>query len=793
MFIPSSSWLHGIVCAAFLSAGAGAFAQNQIPGKEAPPSGKSGASPSKPGVAPASPSVSAAKPKAPLIPEMEMEPAPGAQPISDAVTAAVSTPVPTMPKRGAYDLTPDQVQRFQKFLPKAFVKLTNRAAFKVVEISDSTPVSTSSAGAAEALMNGFGAKFAKELAMQFFYTGGVWLENPPAAPVKKKKAASPVVPQVQMGPQIALRLLSAEDGVLLQASQLYAAHGGKAGPDLVIVRLGLNDALSGLSLARCAKSLQDVIETAKSKGSEIIIVGPPLAVMEPAEVSLGLTRPYADTMREIASDAGVLFVDLGDLSSLVAVPESAKEPADAFEQIVSQCRRLFDAAAPAPYEHPRPEFFSIQGTRIFSLLTKGPAIAPWKISDAVVTLQSAEKLGLHCSLKNTTKDELKLALLPLVSAGWRPLDTSPEITLKAGEAKAIEIVYASSKESPGTFSSHEPLLRLPILLSGGSMSRIEDVRAEVRPIAFLWKLDTLFNQEKQFGIENFVINTSGAAVKATWSATCLGQKKSGEMSLAPGEKKPAELVFDLPITGEPWRQTSPLTMELTSGSITLHFERTVEISRNLGLKQTVPLLSLADPAKAPAADDPRGVRLKIDADPDTLFLIYDIKGVDLEDRGNGLGAFGCEVGVDARSYGKRLETGAISSLRVFGKAADGTYPFEDAEPWAFGDGYAAEYDARYFRAQLSSTASGARRLTISLPRSYFYLHEWAIGNGNSQIGLRTTLGFWKGPRDDAPHGEYPRDLAYALLANGRHPDDALGLAVLELTDKPTVRWTVNPF
>ena len=32
-----------------------------------------------------------------------------------------------------------------------------------------------------------------------------------------------------------------------------------------------------------------------------------------------------------------------------------------------------------------------------------------------------------------------------------------------------------------------------------------------------------------------------------------------------------------------------------------------------------------------------------------------------------------------------------------------------------------------------------------------------------------------------------------LVTNGRHPDDAEGLAVLELTEKPTARWTVIPY
>jgi hypothetical protein len=60
-------------------------------------------------------------------------------------------------------------------------------------------------------------------------------------------------------------------------------------------------------------------------------------------------------------------------------------------------------------------------------------------------------------------------------------------------------------------------------------------------------------------------------------------------------------------------------------------------------------------------------------------------------------------------------------------------------PWAFGSGYAAVFEAQEIQAKLSSSAGGTRRLTISLPKSYLYRHEWALGNGNSQMGINVRL------------------------------------------------------
>ena len=73
---------------------------------------------------------------------------------------------------------------------------------------------------------------------------------------------------------------------------------------------------------------------------------------------------------------------------------------------------------------------------------------------------------------------------------------------------------------------------------------------------------------------------------------------------------------------------------------------------------------------------------------------------------------------------------------------------------------------------------------VSLPRIYLYRHEWAVGNGNSQFGINTRLAF------ASKEGSFTPDNTWSLTLNGKHGDDAEGLAVLELTDKPTTRWTV---
>jgi hypothetical protein len=159
-----------------------------------------------------------------------------------------------------------------------------------------------------------------------------------------------------------------------------------------------------------------------------------------------------------------------------------------------------------------------------------------------------------------------------------------------------------------------------------------------------------------------------------------------------------------------------------------------------------------------------------------LFLTLELTGVDLVDDAAGK-AFTCLLNLDARSYGQRLTPGATAALRISGKAGDGAAEIAPIDPWAFGSGYAAEFDVKEIQAVLSSSASGGRRLTITLPKSYLYRHEWALENGNSQLGINVRLS--------------GGGLEYFLTRSTRQGDDAESLSVLELTEKPTRRWTVR--
>ena len=141
------------------------------------------------------------------------------------------------------------------------------------------------------------------------------------------------------GKEITQRNLGRGGKLSIHAMQALSTYGLETPPDLVLVSFGINDATRGLDLGVYAKAFQDVVATVRASGGEVILLGPTLIVGDPAEMELAKTRAYCDTLREVAEDSGAFFVDLGDLTNLVKVPEEAPGPAGVFASVVDSYRR----------------------------------------------------------------------------------------------------------------------------------------------------------------------------------------------------------------------------------------------------------------------------------------------------------------------------------------------------------------------------------------------------------------------------------------------------------------------
>lgn len=708
----------------------------------------------------------------------------------------------------SYELTPDQTARIEKFLPRTYPKLVKRAPVHTVTIGDSILLKWGYDEDNANALKAWGGVFLQELADQFIYTGGVRIVRPPKGQPEKLE-------QIH-GPEITMQNFSRGGRQIFHALQPLTSVAFENSPDLIIVSYGINDAMSQLPLSVYRRNVQDIVDLAKAHSTDLILCGPSAILNDPPSASLALTRPYADTMREVAESNGVYFADLGDLSWLIEL-KTRKDPlaalkkkkadpaADAtstgedgtrdLQRVVDLMKPLFNHGTTVDLVHPDTAAHRVLGRRVFRELIDGPKPFPVKTERASFTLEGDDRGTLAFDLVNPSATEKTCTLTPLTPLMWTPQTTPAPVVLPPNGKQRFTIAYARagrpdalSMTRGDLFTSDEPLVRIPILIKTGSTVRIVDLRATLTPLAVLWDAGTRFNVEGAAKLDASIANTTGASLEGRWTATWMGQIDAGKFTVEPNAQTPVRLSFRMPAPPEPGaRLKGTVALKITVGQTALRFERELEVVRNIALQESVPLVSgtsyLRD--EAPKFTGP-GVTLRAEADAQSLKLTYDLKGFTLQDGPNG--AVALDVSLDARSYGKRLMPGATEVVRASVSAADGPGRVAPMQAWTFGTGYNLAFDEKLSKVTLTTQPDGTHRVVLTLPRSYFQLHEWALGNGNSQLGINTSIQIGQPGADAAKPGA---NATFGLTFSGRQRDDAESLAVLELADKPTGRWTVR--
>lgn len=692
-----------------------------------------------------------------------------AQSAPKAPAKATKRVVPEVP---LYQTPSTTVEQLRKVLPGTVAKLSKRKPVHVVVIGDDlVRMSARDTTDGNALL-AWSGQFVNELAREFFYPGGVRLIQPEKGRPEKMFDTR--------GEEITMRVFAVKGGTMQKALALLSTYGAEAPPDLLIVGFGLHDQLSGTDVMSYAKSLHQVIDIMKPRGVDMLLTGPMPCLREPVSLSLGAARVFAGIANDTAVETGVAFADLSNLGAFVQFgPDEPVSVDKALDAVVHQCHDFFQWGAIFDPMIPKEAMHLKAGQTAYRTLAGLTPAVPWQVHASSIVCADAERCMATVVIENTSRTKLKLDLSPLRLPRWTPQDSATRIELKAREKKEIKLVWqrasgAADMRFPA-FAGHEAVLRLPLLIAGGGTARVEEVSAEVQPLAVLWKLDTLFNQEGTVTIDNVVINTTSSELKdVRWTAEWNGQKKQGTTQFAPGANATLGISFDLPKAPSARRVASPLTLEMTVNGSALRWERAMEVSQNFGINEEVAL--------QPVGAGKATVTMETQADKEALKLVLGFTGIDLHADPSGT-AVRADINLDARSYGSRLTLGSTERITTIAPTTDGPAIMGRIAPWAFGTGYGMKFDEQAVAASLETQGSH-RQLVISLPRSYLYRHEWAVGNGNSQFGINARIAFAQ------KDGSFTPDGTWSLTLNGKHGDDAEGLAVLELTDKPTTRWTV---
>jgi len=668
---------------------------------------------------------------------------------AQALALEKQLPVPNLTPKASFDLSPARQEHFQKYLPKAYRKLTQREPFHLLVLGDAPAFQIQSSEGKGT--DAFPGVFANHLANQFYYTGG--------AQESKGAVAAEV-------PTITLRTLAQTDGSVFDAAAILESTARQSPVDVVLICYGQNDV--GMQPPTFARAIAAALAGAREIGAEVILCSPWLPVADRSESVMGQNRPLSDVLQETAAELGVLHVDLGDLSRLLSIPSvQSQDEGVVFERIERTYREFFHQGADGTFT-PRPSLHRQLGALVYKDLLEPRSPLPWQITKAHANQVEDGKLTLSYTLKNVGPKDLALTALPLIANGWKPVEAKSTLTLKSGESQDLSVSYAAQST---VLPLQEALLRQPVLVSTDTIARVETLRTVLEPITVVWGLETLFNQESVFLVNCQIVNPDKSTVQGTWEAEFSGQKLKGTLNLKSEGVEPLNLRFDLP-KDTPSAAALDLKLSVRVGDQTLTSTRQVRLTRNLGLNQSVPL-STARSASA--------ITLTPKATANELKLTFDLPTDLLQEAADGSSpAWQIELNLDARSYGKRLEAGSTAALRATGKSLDGPGKVHAIPAWAFGTGYAANFDPKEFKTGLS-TAGDKRQLTLTLPRTYLYLHEWALENGNSQLGINVRLTL-NGPEGYA---------TYALNPGHKPTQDVESLSVLELTAQPTQRVTVN--
>jgi hypothetical protein len=192
---------------------------------------------------------------------------------------------------------------------------------------------------------------------------------------------------------------------------------------------------------------------------------------------------------------------------------------------------------------------------------------------------------------------MQMLLLPLVTHAWRPQDAKPELNLKAGATAKWVIRYKRRDDGRGAATanpmpSHEPLLRLPFLVTGADIVTSGNGAGRIAAgSAALAGGDPVQSGDGVLCQPICWSTPAGAALEAKWEATWMGASRSGEIKLGAGEQSELPIRFPLPEQGTiPFYKQSALSVLITIGSQVLRFDRKVDLSRNFGLKEAVPML-----------------------------------------------------------------------------------------------------------------------------------------------------------------------------------------------------------
>lgn len=654
------------------------------------------------------------------------------------------------PKFEEPGLSEAQKARFEKFLPNTFAKLLKHEPVTLALLGDETaggylPENEASYD----LLQTWPGEVARRLALDFYYPGGVWNLFP-----KKGRPARTIGTR---GNAIQLHDLTINGGTILQALGPLSSEAWDQRPGCLVVAFGANDALAGVPVETFSKTAEIIIAAARQRRADVFFVGPALlAGTENERARLALTRPYAAALREVAARNSVLFFD--PAPAFLGTPAEG-EPS--FARAFAAIRACYDHGPKVQdFLHPNLATQQRLGGQLAAFLFENEGTGTLGLAAQGTAEAAALKTRLTFTNASDRKRTGLLCFLP--APGWTVAADAQDQPFRVDPNGSQEFTPTLTRLSGAAFSDD---FWLTALVAGKNYSRLLEAPLLASPLRFHWPEGSLEVLGDDMLVSPTLTNRSGKPVDGTCEAVWNGQKSKTTFSLPAGEPQSLPLHFQLPAMGgpgSPARITAPVVVDLTVGAQRYQFMRNIEASRHLALKQITPL--------TPGGKTAGQVSLRAEADKDWLWLVFELSKVT---PGNAT----LQLEIDARAQGERGTLGCVSPLTITLPDQDGPGRIGKFRPAQFGETYDRTLSPFFARAQLAARPGGDWRLTVTFPRSFFYRHEWMTGT-MSTLGFNATLTTANQER-------------FSFVDSPAPDRDPRALGVIELTDKPSSRWTAR--
>lgn len=687
----------------------------------------------------------------------------------------------------AQELTPVQRDRLAKSMPNLLGKLEQRAPIHVLVLGDSVSNCFIPGGAeeSEVFLHAYHSEFLRRLADRFYYTGGVRNIKP------RKGNPDNLFPSV--GPEITVHNLARNGAVVLQALQWLTTDGFDNPADLAIINFGINDATFKLGSVRYSQILNRCVKLCKGAGAEVLVLGCTAVSSSDPRLHIGETRPYALAARRVAEANGCMFLDLGDASFFHPRQKVPKRDVAFLDAVRTFELAMFRHRPPHPDKvHPTARGHRLLGRALAEAFVDGPPARGYDMSAIFQFPETGQKEAtLSLRLVNSSKVERSGVLCPLtIGDSWRPGSSDVAFTLAPGATLNLKVPYHAVDDDPfdGRIRAFHGVITASFVIVDQVEQRLYDVESVCYPVSVDWPVRGLIEVRDSFSFKATVRNNTSANVSGRYRAEWHGQIQEGELLIGANEKQALSFTFRTP-EDVALRVKETLNLEISTGGKQYRFHSLVEASRAFALNQRIPLVRrveyLAD-AKG-AGDGTNKVTALFEATERALILNVDLKDKPLV---SGPGAARVDFTLDARPTNLRDEPGYAGTVTATYNSSDGPATIKKLVQAAFGEGYDRRLDMDYVKASTLTRSDGTVRLSLEIPRAYFYLHKWDTNSSESNLGVNLVVTL---QTTDPETGKpiFRQDHTFALVDSGVHRDDSDGLGTLELNDKASGRWTIR--